>query len=82
MDPLHREIAAYEFVRERLEHDHHGRRVVSRDQTLVRDFTSYEDTITEAMSSLGQRPCLIRQIGAPPRSLPACAGVEQSHAGD
>ena len=81
MDTLDKQIAAYDSQREQLERDYHGRWVVFRDESLVGDYATYEDAITDAMRKYGRGPYLIRQVGAPPLRLPASVMFRPHRAG-
>lgn len=71
MDGLHREIAAYDRMRSYLETDHFGKWVVVHDEELVRTYETFEDAAQDAIKRFGRGPYLIRQVGAPPMTLPA-----------
>ncbi len=65
------EIAAYESIRAELEARHMGEWVVMRSGKVVGTYGSFEQASSEAVSHFGRGPYLIRQIGAPPITLPA-----------
>ena len=66
-----REIPAYESMRVELEHEHRGRWVVVRNQELQGAYDTFEAAAADASRRFGRGPYLIRQVGAPPVSLPA-----------
>lgn len=68
---IQEEIAAYESLRPNLETDHMGMWVLIRNRELVSLFDSFDAAAEEAIKKFGRGPYLIRQIGAPPMSLPA-----------
>ena len=65
------EIAAYETMRDDLEAHHMGRWVVVREGKVIGTYDSFENAASDAVSRFGRGPYLIRQIGAPPITLPA-----------
>jgi hypothetical protein len=73
MTTLSSQISAYEAMRDVLESDHFGRWVVFHDGELVNTYETFEEAAEDAVSRFGRGPYLIRQVGAPPVSLPAPA---------
>lgn len=71
MTDLTKEIAAYESMSNDLETDHFGKWALVYDEGLVSVFDTLEDAAEEAVERFGRGPYLIRQIGAPPVTLPA-----------
>ena len=71
MTTLSSQILAYEEMRDVLESDHFGRWVVFHDEELVNTYESFEEAAEDAVRQFGRGPYLIRQIGAPPLTLPA-----------
>lgn len=71
MSDIQTDIAAYEALRERLESDHVGKWVVIQNQQLVGVYDSFNSAAEEAVKRFGRGPYLIRQVGAPPVTLPA-----------
>ena len=71
MGVLSREIAAYEGMRDWLETDYFGKWVVVYDEELVGTYETFSDAAHVAVRRFGRGPYLIRQIGAPPITLPA-----------
>lgn len=71
MAAIDTEIQAYETMREQLESEHMGKWVLLRDQKLIGMFDSFEAAAEDAVKRFGSGPFLIRQVGAPPVTLPA-----------
>jgi len=71
MQDIDNEIAAYETMREELESRHMGEWVVIRDGKVINIYASFENASGDAVSKFGRGPYLIRQIGAPPITMPA-----------
>jgi hypothetical protein len=65
------EIAAYDGLRQNLEADHMGEWVLICNRELIALFDSFEAAAEEAVKRFGRGTYLIRQVGAPPVSLPA-----------
>ena len=68
---LSEEIAAYETMRDTLEVDYLGKWVVIHDGSLIGAYEIFEEAAREAVQQFGRGPYLIRQVGAPPATLPA-----------
>ena len=79
---IHEEIAAYEDLRQSLEADHMGKWVLIRNRELLSLFDSFEAAAEEAVKRFGRGPYLIRQIGAPPVTLPASVMYRSEYARD
>ncbi len=71
MAELSEEIAAYEQMRGDLEAKHLGKWVLVYDKNLVGIYDTFEAAADVAVRKFGRGPYLIRQIGAPPLTLPA-----------
>lgn len=71
MAALSKEIAAYDGMREALEVDYFGKWVVVCGGELVGTYEAFEDAADAAVQRFGSGPYLIRQVGAPPVTLPA-----------
>ena len=71
MTTLSSQILAYEEMRNSLETDHFGRWVVFHDGELEGTYESFEEAAEDAVRRFGRGPYLIRQVGAPPVTLPA-----------
>lgn len=65
------DIAAFEAVREDLEANHIGEWVVFHDRKLSGTFSTFEEAAETAVTRFGRGPYLLRQVGAPPVTLPA-----------
>jgi hypothetical protein len=71
MAEIDTEISAYEAMREKLETEHMGKWALVRHGGLVGVFDSFDAAAEDAVRLFGRGPYLIRQIGAPPVTLPA-----------
>lgn len=71
MTTLSSQISAYEKMRTVLETDYFGKWVVFHDGALSGDYDSFEEAADDAVRRFGRGPYLIRQVGAPPTTLPA-----------
>ena len=71
MAELDQEIAAYEGMSKELEAHHMGKWVLIHDLKLIAVYESFESAAEDAVGRFGRGPYLIRQIGAPPITLPA-----------
>jgi hypothetical protein len=65
------DIAAYDQIREELEARHMGKWALLHERHLIETFDSFESAAEAAVERFGRGPYLIRQIGAPPITLPA-----------
>ncbi len=68
---LETEIGAYEARKPELEQHHHGRWVVFHGEEFIGAFDTLGNAASEAAQRFGRGPYLIRQVGAPPLTLPA-----------
>lgn len=68
---LDQEIAAYEQMQGDLEAHNMGQWVLIHDRQLVSTYDSFEKAAEDAVGRFGRGPFLIRQVGAPPVTLPA-----------
>lgn len=80
MADIDKEILAYEAMREKLESEHMSKWVLVREGQLVGIFDSFELAAESAVRQFGRGPYLIRQIGAPPVTLPASVMYSRTHA--
>jgi hypothetical protein len=71
MAEIDTEITAYEKMREQLETEHMGKWVLLHQEKLVNIYDSFDAAAEDAVRQFGRGPYLIRQIGAPPVTLPA-----------
>jgi hypothetical protein len=76
------EIAAYQKVRHQLEAEHMGKWVLFRDLSLIGVYDSFEAAAEDAVRRFGRGPYLIRQVGAPPVTMPASVMYHPDHAND
>lgn len=65
------EIVAYDAIRQELEEKHTGKWVLFHEREQIGIFDSFETAAETAVQKFGRGPYLIRQIGAPPLTLPA-----------
>lgn len=79
MAELKDEIAAYEKMRADLEAAHLGKFVVVHDRAVIGTYDSFDAAAREAVHRFGRGPYLIRQIGAPPITLPASVMYHPIH---
>jgi hypothetical protein len=80
MVELRDEIAAYEAMRGDLEARFLGKWALVHDRKLIDTYNSFDDAAKEAVQRFGRGPYLIRQIGAPPITLPASVRYRPEHA--
>jgi hypothetical protein len=71
MPSIDKEISFYEQMRDELEAHHMGEWIVMRDGKVIGTYDSFDSAAGEAVSKFGAGPYLIRQVGAPPITLPA-----------
>ena len=79
MAELDEEIAAYEAMKGDLEADSIGKWALFHEQALEGLYDSFEDAAEDAVRQFGRGPYLIRQIGAPPLTLPASVMYHPDH---
>ena len=80
MAKIDEEIQAYEAMKEKLEAEHMGKWILLRDAQLVGVYDSFEAAAEVAVQKFGRGPYLIRQVGAPPVTLPASVMYSPIHA--
>ena len=80
MIELDREIAAYDTMRADLENHHMGEWALVFDGKLIGAFPSFDEAAQLAVQDFGRGPYLIRQIGAPPVTMPASVVYNLQHA--
>jgi hypothetical protein len=68
---INEEIAAYDRIREDLEARLMGKWVLIHDGEFISQYDSFELAAADAVRRFGRGPYLIRQVGAPPVTLPA-----------
>lgn len=71
MAELSEEIAAYEAIKRDLEARSLGKWVLVHNCTLVGTYGTFEESAGVAVRQFGRGPYLIKQVGAPPLTLPA-----------
>lgn len=64
------ELKAFEKMRETLEAEHLGKWVLFYHQELIGTYDTFEAAAEQAVKRYGRGPYLIRQVGAPPVTLP------------
>ncbi len=79
MQDIDKEISAYEQMREDLEGHHMAEWVVVKDGKLVGTHETFENAASDAVTRFGRGPYLIRQVGAPPITLPAAVMYRTLH---
>ena len=80
MADVDKDIAAYETIQAELESKHVGKWVLVKDEALVGVYDGFELAADDAVKRFGRGPYLIRQIGAPPVTLPASVMFNLRHA--
>jgi hypothetical protein len=65
------DIAAYSKMQAELEQKHMGKWVLFHDEGFVAVYDSFEAAAEDAVLRFGRGPYLIKQVGAPPLTLPA-----------
>jgi hypothetical protein len=80
MAQIDTEIAAYEQMRTELESNHMGKWVLMHDRGVIGLYESFEAAAEAAVSRFRSGPYLIRQVGAPPVTLPASVMYRLSNA--
>ena len=71
MADVDKDIAAYDKMRAELESKHTGKWVLVRNEALIGVYDGFEAAAEDAVKRFGRGPYLIRQVGAPPLTLPA-----------
>jgi hypothetical protein len=71
MADINQEIEAYNQMKAELEANHMGKWVLMYEREVIGIFDSIEAAADVAVQRFGRGPYLIRQIGAPPVTLPA-----------
>lgn len=64
-------IAAYDAQKPQLETEHLGKWVLFYDEKLIGVYDDFQEVAQEAVDRYGRGPYLIREVGAPPKTLPA-----------
>lgn len=71
MTALSAEVAAFDAQKAELEERYDGKWVVFHHGDLIGSFDTLNAAAAEALRRFGLGPYLIREVGAPPLSLPA-----------
>lgn len=71
MATLDQNLAAFDAKQAELTEKHNGQWVVFHDAKLAGAFDSFEKAAEHAVAKFGVGPYLIKQVGAPPITLPA-----------
>jgi hypothetical protein len=79
MSELKDDIAVYEAMRSELETSKLGKWVLIYNRELAGTFDTFDAAAKEAVQKFGRGPYLIRQIGAPPVTLPASVLYHPMH---
>ena len=74
------EIAAYEAIKSDLEAKALGKWALVHDCSVVGLYKSFAESAGVAVTRFGRGPYLIRQVGAPPLTLPASVLYTPVHA--
>jgi len=74
------EIDAFNRIRTKLEADHMGKWVLVREAALVGTYETFDQAAADAVRRFGSGPYLIRQVGAPPITLPVSVMFQPHHA--
>ncbi len=82
MADLDRDIAIFESMQTELERNHMGKWVLFHNEELIDLFNDFETAAETAVGKFGAGPYLIRQIGAPPVTLPASVMYHPAHGQD
>jgi hypothetical protein len=77
--PLAKELDAFEQQKPHLEQTYMGKFVVIKDGKLIGAWDTLDAAAQEAVARFGRGPYLIRQVGAPPPSLPASVMFREMH---
>ena len=80
MAELDREIAAYESMRADLENRQMGEWALVFHENLIGVFPTFDEAAQVAVENYGRGPYLIRQVGAPPVTMPASVIYNFRHA--
>lgn len=73
------EISAYDAMREQLEAEHTGKWALLHDRQVAGLYDSFDAAAEVAVERFGRGPYLIRQVGAPPATLPASVMYPPTH---
>ena len=76
---IDKQIEAYEKMKTDLEAKFMGKWVLIHDLKLIDNYESFELAAQDAVKKFGSGPYLIRQVGAPPITLPASVMFFSNH---
>ena len=76
------EIATYDAMKDELEAYHKDKWVVFHYDEFIGAFDTFDTAAAEAVRRFGAGPYLIRQVGAPPLTLPASVMYRPEHAAE
>ena len=79
MADIQTEIAAFQRMQVGLEADHLGKWVLIHDAALIDVYASFEEAASVALQRFGRGPYLVRQVGAPPMTLPVSVMYHLPH---
>jgi len=82
MAELRDEIAAYDAIRADLEAKYLEKWALVHERNLVGTYDSFDAAAKDAVHQFGRGPYLIRQVGAPPISMPASVMYRPVYADD
>jgi hypothetical protein len=82
MAELKDDIAAYDAMKADLEAKSLGKWVVVHERKLIGTYESFDAAAKDAVHRFGRGPYLIRQVGAPPISMPASVMYHPVHGKD
>jgi hypothetical protein len=77
MATIDSELAAFDAMRQELENHHMGEWILIHSGKLEGNFESFDAAAENAIERFGRGPYLIRQVGAPPVTLPASVAYFQ-----
>jgi len=77
MATIDNELAAFESMKPDLEAHQMGKWVLINGGQLIAVYDSFESAAIDASAKFGRGPYLIRQVGAPPVTLPASVAYFQ-----
>ena len=80
MANVENDIAAFKKMQPEFEASHMGEWVLFHDEKFIGFFGSFELAAEHAVKHFGRGPYLIRQIGAPPFTLPASVMFRPTYA--
>jgi len=79
MADIKKDIEFYNTIKSDLELTNIGKWILIHDQKSINIYDGFENAAENAVKLFGRGPYLIRQIGAPPITLPASVAFRVSH---